>query len=95
MLLAQENLTLRHVIPSQGEWLLLFNYLLPFPEVLQQAAQLPPPSKGIRITANTETVSAMCYSTLWMLLQQSQPRAKLHASRCCSLVSNTGLVLTE
>ncbi|NWV83665.1 DALD3 protein, partial [Dasyornis broadbenti] len=41
---------------EEGEWLLLFNYLLPFPEVLQQAAQLPPPSKGIRITANTETV---------------------------------------
>ncbi|NXC62783.1 DALD3 protein, partial [Aleadryas rufinucha] len=41
---------------EEGEWLLLFNYLLPFPEVLQQAAQLPPPSKGIRITAHTETV---------------------------------------
>ncbi|NXT23187.1 DALD3 protein, partial [Syrrhaptes paradoxus] len=41
---------------EEGEWLLLFHYLLPFPEVLQQAAQLPPPSKGIRITANTETV---------------------------------------
>ncbi|KAM6413815.1 DALR anticodon-binding domain-containing protein 3 [Rhynochetos jubatus] len=41
---------------EEGEWLLLFNYLLPFPEVLQQAAQLPPPSKGIRITANTETL---------------------------------------
>ncbi|KAF1644479.1 DALR anticodon-binding domain-containing protein 3, partial [Aptenodytes patagonicus] len=41
---------------EEGEWLLLFNYLLPFPEVLQQAAQLPPPSKGIRITANTEIV---------------------------------------
>ncbi|XP_041281398.1 DALR anticodon-binding domain-containing protein 3 isoform X3 [Onychostruthus taczanowskii] len=41
---------------EEGEWLLLFNYLLPFPEVLQQAAQLPAPSKGIRITANTETV---------------------------------------
>ncbi|NXU07253.1 DALD3 protein, partial [Buphagus erythrorhynchus] len=41
---------------EEGEWLLLFNYLLPFPEVLQQAAQLPLSSKGIRITANTETV---------------------------------------
>ncbi|NXG77637.1 DALD3 protein, partial [Baryphthengus martii] len=41
---------------GSGEWLLLFNYLLPFPEVLQQAAQLPPPTKGIRITASTETV---------------------------------------
>ncbi|XP_021265672.1 DALR anticodon-binding domain-containing protein 3 isoform X2 [Numida meleagris] len=41
---------------EEGEWLLFFNYLLPFPEVLQQAAQLPPPSKGLRITANTEAV---------------------------------------
>ncbi|NXG24213.1 DALD3 protein, partial [Grallaria varia] len=41
---------------EEGEWLLLFNYLLPFSEVLQQAAELPAPSKGIRITANTETV---------------------------------------
>ncbi|XP_068265581.1 DALR anticodon-binding domain-containing protein 3 [Nyctibius grandis] len=41
---------------EEGEWLLLFNYLLPFPEVLEQAAQLPAPTKGIRITANTETV---------------------------------------
>ncbi|NXD14051.1 DALD3 protein, partial [Nothocercus nigrocapillus] len=41
---------------EEGEWLLLFNYLLPFPEVLQQAAELPPPSKGIRITVSTEAV---------------------------------------
>ncbi|XP_010122064.1 PREDICTED: DALR anticodon-binding domain-containing protein 3, partial [Chlamydotis macqueenii] len=41
---------------EEGEWLLLFNYLLPFPEVLQQAAQLPAATKGIRITANTEAV---------------------------------------
>uniref|UniRef100_A0A669P3K9 DALR anticodon binding domain containing 3 n=1 Tax=Phasianus colchicus TaxID=9054 RepID=A0A669P3K9_PHACC len=48
---------------EEGEWLLLFSYLLPFPEVLQQAAQLPPPRKGLRITANTEAVSAVCQST--------------------------------
>ncbi|NWI12184.1 DALD3 protein, partial [Crypturellus soui] len=41
---------------EEGEWLLLFNYLLPFPEVLEQAAELPPPGKGIRITASTEAV---------------------------------------
>ncbi|NXB95430.1 DALD3 protein, partial [Vidua chalybeata] len=41
---------------EEGEWLLLFNYLLPFPEVVQQAAELPMSSKGIRITANTEAV---------------------------------------
>ncbi|XP_068010303.1 DALR anticodon-binding domain-containing protein 3 isoform X1 [Melanerpes formicivorus] len=41
---------------EEGEWLLLFNYLLPFPEVLKQAAELPAATKGIRITASTETV---------------------------------------
>ncbi|XP_062487651.1 DALR anticodon-binding domain-containing protein 3 [Pezoporus occidentalis] len=41
---------------EEGEWLPLFNYLLPFPEVMQQAAQLPTPTKGIRITARTEAV---------------------------------------
>uniref|UniRef100_A0A8C2U2B7 DALR anticodon binding domain containing 3 n=1 Tax=Coturnix japonica TaxID=93934 RepID=A0A8C2U2B7_COTJA len=48
--------SLTGIILSQGEWLLLFSYLLPFPEVLQQAAQLPSPSRGFRITANTEAV---------------------------------------
>ncbi|XP_059572092.1 DALR anticodon-binding domain-containing protein 3 isoform X2 [Alligator mississippiensis] len=41
---------------EEGEWLLLFNHILPFPELLQQAAQLPISSSGIRITANTEAV---------------------------------------
>uniref|UniRef100_A0A8C9MR63 DALR anticodon binding domain containing 3 n=1 Tax=Serinus canaria TaxID=9135 RepID=A0A8C9MR63_SERCA len=58
---------------EEGEWLLLFNYLLPFPEVLQQAAQLPPPSKGIRITANTETVSAMCHGIHWCCSSSPSP----------------------
>uniref|UniRef100_A0A672UVS9 DALR anticodon binding domain containing 3 n=1 Tax=Strigops habroptila TaxID=2489341 RepID=A0A672UVS9_STRHB len=53
---------------EEGEWLLLFNYLLPFPEVLQQAAQLPAPTKGIRITANTEAVSAHTAAPLGLLL---------------------------
>uniref|UniRef100_A0A8C3V6N8 DALR anticodon binding domain containing 3 n=1 Tax=Catharus ustulatus TaxID=91951 RepID=A0A8C3V6N8_CATUS len=73
---------------EEGEWLLLFNYLLPFPEVLQQAAQLPPPSKGIRITANTETVSAMCYSIHGCCSsnpspgQSSVPAGAAHLSIC-------------
>uniref|UniRef100_A0A7M4FI57 DALR anticodon binding domain containing 3 n=1 Tax=Crocodylus porosus TaxID=8502 RepID=A0A7M4FI57_CROPO len=41
---------------EEGEWLLLFNHILPFPELLQQAAQLPISSSTIRITANTEAV---------------------------------------
>uniref|UniRef100_A0A8D0GI52 DALR anticodon binding domain containing 3 n=1 Tax=Sphenodon punctatus TaxID=8508 RepID=A0A8D0GI52_SPHPU len=41
---------------EEGEWLLLFNNILPFPEVLSQAVQLPFSGKGIRVTANTEAV---------------------------------------
>ncbi|KAJ1111034.1 hypothetical protein NDU88_008372 [Pleurodeles waltl] len=41
---------------EEGEWLLLFNYILPFPEILGQAAQLPLSSEGIRISAHTEAV---------------------------------------
>ncbi|KAM4022706.1 DALR anticodon-binding domain-containing protein 3 isoform 2-T2 [Anomaloglossus baeobatrachus] len=41
---------------EEGEWLLLFNYIMMFPEVLSQSAQMSLTSPGIRITANTETV---------------------------------------
>ncbi|XP_043407958.1 DALR anticodon-binding domain-containing protein 3 isoform X4 [Chelonia mydas] len=44
------------LLREEGEWLLLFNYILPFPETLSQSAQLPLSSKGIRITASTEAV---------------------------------------
>uniref|UniRef100_G1N8T4 DALR anticodon binding domain containing 3 n=1 Tax=Meleagris gallopavo TaxID=9103 RepID=G1N8T4_MELGA len=61
---------------EEGEWLLLFSYLLPFPEVLQQAAQLPPPSKGLRITANTE----MVMPSLLFLLCRMAPDWPDHAA---------------
>ncbi|XP_020651092.3 DALR anticodon-binding domain-containing protein 3 isoform X1 [Pogona vitticeps] len=41
---------------EEGEWLLLFNGLLPFHEVLSQAVQLPVTSGGLRITTNTEAI---------------------------------------
>ncbi|OCT85860.1 DALR anticodon-binding domain-containing protein 3 [Xenopus laevis] len=41
---------------EEGEWLLLFNYILTFPEVLSQSAQISLSSPGIRVTANTEAV---------------------------------------
>lgn len=44
-------------IHTQGEWLLLFNSILPFQEVLSQVIQVPISSSGIRITASTEAVS--------------------------------------
>uniref|UniRef100_A0A674J123 Uncharacterized protein n=1 Tax=Terrapene triunguis TaxID=2587831 RepID=A0A674J123_9SAUR len=49
------------LLREEGEWLLLFNYILPFPETLSQAAQLPLSSKGIRITASTEAVRSAGY----------------------------------
>uniref|UniRef100_A0ACB8EHC0 Uncharacterized protein n=3 Tax=Sphaerodactylus townsendi TaxID=933632 RepID=A0ACB8EHC0_9SAUR len=41
---------------EEGEWLLVFNSILPFSEVLSQVVQLPISSSGIRITASTEAV---------------------------------------
>lgn len=41
---------------EEGEWLLLFNYIMMFPEVLSQSAQMSAASPGIRVTANTEAV---------------------------------------
>ncbi|KAM9326730.1 DALR anticodon-binding domain-containing protein 3 [Gastrophryne carolinensis] len=41
---------------EEGEWLLLFNYILMFPEVLGQVAQISLASPGLRVTGNTESV---------------------------------------
>ncbi|KAL8212808.1 UNVERIFIED_CONTAM: hypothetical protein K2H54_058814 [Gekko kuhli] len=41
---------------EEGEWLLLFNSILPFQEVLSQVIQLPISSSGIGIMASTEAV---------------------------------------
>ncbi|XP_015277609.1 PREDICTED: DALR anticodon-binding domain-containing protein 3 [Gekko japonicus] len=41
---------------EEGEWLLLFNGVLPFQEVLSQVIQLPISSSGIGISASTEAV---------------------------------------
>uniref|UniRef100_K7FD09 DALR anticodon binding domain containing 3 n=1 Tax=Pelodiscus sinensis TaxID=13735 RepID=K7FD09_PELSI len=44
------------LLRDEGEWLLLFNYILPFPETLSHQAQLPLSGPGPRITASTEAV---------------------------------------
>uniref|UniRef100_H2ZX15 DALR anticodon binding domain containing 3 n=1 Tax=Latimeria chalumnae TaxID=7897 RepID=H2ZX15_LATCH len=44
------------LIFPQGEWLLLFNYIIAFPEVLGHSGQLLRPARGTRVTANTEVV---------------------------------------
>ncbi|XP_068108769.1 DALR anticodon-binding domain-containing protein 3 isoform X2 [Hyperolius riggenbachi] len=43
-------------LKEEGEWLLLFNYIMTFPEVLSQAAEISLTSPGIRVTASTEAV---------------------------------------
>ncbi|XP_059505722.1 DALR anticodon-binding domain-containing protein 3 isoform X7 [Stegostoma tigrinum] len=49
-----ELLATAHRTP--GEWLLLYNYVIPFQEVLCQTMQSLSSTKGIRLTINTETV---------------------------------------
>ncbi|XP_048403932.1 DALR anticodon-binding domain-containing protein 3 isoform X3 [Stegostoma tigrinum] len=43
-------------LQEEGEWLLLYNYVIPFQEVLCQTMQSLSSTKGIRLTINTETV---------------------------------------
>ncbi|XP_018431609.1 PREDICTED: DALR anticodon-binding domain-containing protein 3 [Nanorana parkeri] len=43
-------------LSEEGEWLLLFNYIMTFPEVLSEAAQISLTSPGIRVTATTEAI---------------------------------------
>ncbi|XP_057410774.1 DALR anticodon-binding domain-containing protein 3 isoform X2 [Balaenoptera acutorostrata] len=45
-----------HPSPPQGEWLLLFNSVLPFPDLLGHTAALPRTAPGLHITARTEMV---------------------------------------
>ncbi|XP_043934682.1 DALR anticodon-binding domain-containing protein 3 [Protopterus annectens] len=41
---------------EEGEWLLLFNYIIPFPDVLGQLERSLRDASGIRLTANIEVV---------------------------------------
>uniref|UniRef100_A0A4W3K401 DALR anticodon binding domain-containing protein n=1 Tax=Callorhinchus milii TaxID=7868 RepID=A0A4W3K401_CALMI len=41
---------------ATGEWLLLYNYIIPFPEVLSESAKSWSSSEGIRLTVNTEAI---------------------------------------
>ncbi|KAJ1069418.1 hypothetical protein K5549_017322, partial [Capra hircus] len=46
------------LLRDEGEWLLLFNSILPFPDLLRQTAALtlPCPTPGLHVAARTETV---------------------------------------
>ncbi|XP_051874004.1 DALR anticodon-binding domain-containing protein 3 [Pristis pectinata] len=43
-------------LQEEGEWLLLYNYIIPFREVLAQITQSMSSAKGIHLSINTETV---------------------------------------
>lgn len=44
------------LLHDEGEWLLLFNNILPFPDLLSQTAMLDCTAPGLHITARTEMV---------------------------------------
>ncbi|XP_062056812.1 DALR anticodon-binding domain-containing protein 3 isoform X2 [Lepus europaeus] len=44
------------LLQDEGEWLLLFNGVLPFPELLSQLAVMVPATPGLHLPARTETV---------------------------------------
>ncbi|XP_038596693.1 DALR anticodon-binding domain-containing protein 3 [Tachyglossus aculeatus] len=44
------------VLHEEGEWLLLFNDIIPYSEILTQLAKLPVSSPGIRIPISTEAI---------------------------------------
>lgn len=62
----------QHPCTPQGEWLLLFNSVLPFPDLLSQTAVLTYVDPGLRITARTEMVrhrrpEQTCHTLLFIL----------------------------
>lgn len=66
----RHGLALSAAFSPQGEWLLLFNSVLPFPGLLSQTAALDHTAPGLHITARTETVrqrgqGQMLHSLFW------------------------------
>ncbi|XP_059965339.1 DALR anticodon-binding domain-containing protein 3 isoform X2 [Mesoplodon densirostris] len=97
-----------HPSPPQGEWLLLFNSVLPFPDLLSQAAALPCTAPGLHITARTEMVCkflvqlSMDFSSYYNrvhILGEPRPHlfgqmfARLQLLRAVREVLHTGLAM--
>nr|KAF6473828.1 DALR anticodon binding domain containing 3 [Rousettus aegyptiacus] len=93
---------------SQGEWLLLFNSVLPFPGLLSQTAALDHTAPGLHITARTETVCkllvqlSMDFSSYYNrvhILGEPRPHlfgqmfARLQLLRAVCEVLHTGLAM--
>ncbi|KAJ6668127.1 hypothetical protein lerEdw1_015504 [Lerista edwardsae] len=52
---------------EEDEWLLLFNSILPFREVLSSVVQLPVSSRGLRTTASTEARNIKLLYFVWQI----------------------------
>ncbi|XP_059965340.1 DALR anticodon-binding domain-containing protein 3 isoform X3 [Mesoplodon densirostris] len=96
------------LLHDEGEWLLLFNSVLPFPDLLSQAAALPCTAPGLHITARTEMVCkflvqlSMDFSSYYNrvhILGEPRPHlfgqmfARLQLLRAVREVLHTGLAM--
>ncbi|XP_028907648.1 DALR anticodon-binding domain-containing protein 3 [Ornithorhynchus anatinus] len=66
------------LLHEEGEWLLLFNDIIPFSEVLSQLAKLPVSSPGIRIPISTE---AICKFLVQLSMDFSSYYNRIHILR--------------
>nr|KAF6473827.1 DALR anticodon binding domain containing 3 [Rousettus aegyptiacus] len=96
------------LLHDEGEWLLLFNSVLPFPGLLSQTAALDHTAPGLHITARTETVCkllvqlSMDFSSYYNrvhILGEPRPHlfgqmfARLQLLRAVCEVLHTGLAM--
>ncbi|XP_060017925.1 DALR anticodon-binding domain-containing protein 3 isoform X6 [Lagenorhynchus albirostris] len=96
------------LLHDEGEWLLLFNSILPFPDMLSQTAALPCTAPGLHITARTEMVCkflvqlSMDFSSYYNrvhILGEPRPHlfgqmfARLQLLRAVREVLHTGLAM--
>eukprot|EP00069_Balaena_mysticetus_P008490 bmy_05991T0 len=96
------------LLHDEGEWLLLFNSVLPFPDLLGQTAALPHTAPGLHITARTEMVCkflvqlSMDFSSYYNrvhILGEPRPHlfgqmfARLQLLRAVREVLHTGLAM--
>ncbi|XP_029097603.1 DALR anticodon-binding domain-containing protein 3 isoform X4 [Monodon monoceros] len=96
------------LLHDEGEWLLLFNSILPFPDLLSQTAALPCTAPGLHITARTEMVCkflvqlSMDFSSYYNrvhILGEPRPHlfgqmfARLQLLRAVREVLHTGLAM--
>ncbi|XP_042785246.1 DALR anticodon-binding domain-containing protein 3 isoform X2 [Panthera leo] len=63
------------VLQDEGEWLLLFNGILPFPDLLSQTAALACTAPGLHTTARTET---MCKFLVQLSMDFSSYYNRIH-----------------